>query len=88
MEKLLVISALIAAMYFIIKLLEMKYLTKEIMPLKHVIRDSFFVFISSFICLVMFLNMNGSITDFKANLTGNSNIELKTTQIFTDDPGF
>ena len=43
MEKLLIISALIALMFFILKMLEMKYIDKEMKPLKNVIRDSVFV---------------------------------------------
>ena len=61
MEKLLVLSGLMACLYFLIKILEMKYIDKEAKPLKYVIRDTFYVFISSLACLYLFLTFNGSI---------------------------
>ena len=88
MEKLLVIALIITVIFFIIKVLEMKYLSKEMKPLKYTIRDSFFVFISSFAGLFGFLSMNGSINDFMNIVTSNKSTNLKATQIFTDEPGF
>jgi hypothetical protein len=88
MEKLLFISALIALMFFIFKMLEMKYIDKEMKPLKNVIRDSVFVFISSLGCLFVFLTFNGSINDFMSIITADKGSNLKATEIFTDEPGF
>uniref|UniRef100_A0A6C0FF75 Uncharacterized protein n=1 Tax=viral metagenome TaxID=1070528 RepID=A0A6C0FF75_9ZZZZ len=88
MEKLLIISALIALMFFILKMLEMKYIDKEMKPLKNVIRDSVFVFVASLGCLFVFLNFNGSINDFMSIITADKSGNLKATEIFTDEPGF
>lgn len=88
MEKLLVIALIITVIFFVIKILEMKYLSKEMKPLKYTIRDSFIVFISSFSGLFGFLSMNGSINDFMNIVTSNKSSNLKATQIFTDEPGF
>lgn len=88
MEKLLIISALISGVFFLFKLLEMKYITKEWQPLKHTIRDSVYVFVSGVLCLFLVLNMSGSINDFMNVMTNTKGGDLKATQIFTDEPGF
>lgn len=88
MEKLLVISAFIALIFFILKMLEMKYIDKEMKPFKNIIRDSVFVFVASLGCLFVFLNFNGSINDFMSILTADKGGNLKATEIFTDEPGF
>lgn len=88
MEKLLVISVIIAILFFIIKILEMKYIEKEWKPLKNVIRDTIFVFMASLGSLFVFLNMNGTINDLMGVLTADKGGNLKATEIFTDEPGF
>ena len=88
MEKLLTISALITLMYCFIKILEMKYIEKEWKPLKYVIRDAVMVYISALVCLFLFGYMNGSIRDFMNVVTDNKSINLSSTQVFTDEPGF
>jgi tRNA splicing endonuclease len=88
MEKLLIIAALIAGLFFVFKLLEMKFITKELQPLKHTIRDSLYVFISGVLCLFLFINMNSSINDFMNVITNTKGGDMKATQIFTDEPGF
>ena len=88
MEKLLVVSGLIAFIFFLLKMLEMKYILKEWKPLKHTIRDSVYVFISGFLCLFVFLNISGSVNDFMNVITDNKSMNLKATQVFTDEPGF
>lgn len=88
MEKLLVISAFIAIIFFILKMLEMKYIDKELKPFKNIIRDSAFVFVASLGCLFVFLNFNGSINDFMSILTADKTSNLRATEIFTDEPGF
>ena len=54
-----------AAIYFLLKMLEMKFVDKEFKPLKYVIRDTVYVFISGLLCLFVFLNLNGSIDNFR-----------------------
>jgi hypothetical protein len=68
----------------------MKFIDKEMKPLKNVIRDSAYVLGSSLIGVFLFLNMNTSIKDFMNVITENKNIDLSsaTTQIFTGEPGF
>jgi len=88
MEKLLITCALIALIFFILKMLEMKYVDKEMKPLKNVIRDSVYVFVASLGCLFILLNFNGPINDFMDILTANKQFNFKSTEIFTDEPGF
>lgn len=88
MEKLLVIALMMSCLFFLLKILEMKYIAKEWKPLKNTIRDSVYVFLSGFATLFVFLNMNGSIDDFMNVVTQNKSSNLKATQIFTDEPGF
>lgn len=88
MEKLLVIALLMSGLFFLLKILEMKYVMKEWKPLKNTIRDSVYVFLSGFTALFVFLSMNGSINDFMNIVTDSKSSNLKATQIFTDEPGF
>jgi hypothetical protein len=88
MEKIIVIAVLISSLFFLIKVLEMKFLTKEMVPLKQVIRDSVYVFVASFATLFVFLNMVHSIDDFMNVITGSKSDTLKATQVFTGEPGF
>lgn len=66
----------------------MKYLEKEIKPLKYIIRDAFIVFTSAFLCAFGFFYMKGSIRDFFNIVTENKTLNMDTAQIFTDLPGF
>tara|TARA_B100001057_G_C22848043_1_gene949833 strand:- start:14 stop:280 length:267 start_codon:yes stop_codon:yes gene_type:complete len=88
MEKLLIISAFMAAIYFLLKMLEMKFIDKEFKPLKYVIRDTVYVFISGLLCLFIFLNLNGSINNFMDVVTNSKSSSLKATQVFTGEPEF
>tara|TARA_Y200000002_G_scaffold24269_2_gene18332 strand:- start:1070 stop:1336 length:267 start_codon:yes stop_codon:yes gene_type:complete len=88
MEKLLLIAGFISLVYFIIKILEMKYIDKEFKPLKNVIRDTVYVFISGFICLFVFFSFNGSINNFMDVITNTKNNDLKQTEVFTGEPEF
>jgi hypothetical protein len=88
MEKLLLIAGFIALVYFIIKILEMKYIDKEFKPLKNVIRDTVYVFISGFVCLFAFFSFNGSINNFMDVITNKKSLDLRQTEVFTGEPEF
>lgn len=88
MEKLLTISFLITLMYCFMKILEMKFIEKAWKPLKYIIRDAAIVYGSAVICLVGFSYMNGSINDFINVVTDSKTMNLASTEIFTDAPGF
>ena len=88
MEKILIIATIIMFLFSIIKVLEMKYITKQWTPLKYVIRDAVMVFGASFTGLFLFLQGNGTMTDFMDVVTDGKALNLKSTQVFTDEPGF
>jgi len=82
------ISAMITVLYFVAKIMEMKFIDKELKPLKFLIRDSVIVFCSSMVSLFAFLSMNGSVNDFMNVVTNNKSLNLASTEVFTDEPGF
>lgn len=88
MEKLLIIACIITFIFSIFKVVEMKYVSKQWTPLKYVIRDAVMVFGSAFTGLFVFFQINGSINDFLNVVTEGKALNLNTTQIFTDEPGF
>jgi hypothetical protein len=90
LDKVLLISAFITLLFCLFKFVEMKFIDKELKPIKHVVRDAAYVFGSSLIGVFGFLNMNTSIKDFMNVITDNKNTDVSgtTTQIFTGEPGF
>jgi len=88
MEKLLIIASIITFMFSIMKVIEMKYVAKQWTPLKYVIRDAVMVFGSALLGLFIFFQINGTMTDFFNVVTDGKAMNLNTTQVFTDAPGF
>ena len=88
MEKALIIATIVMFLFSAMKVLEMKYITKQWTPLKHVIRDAVMVFAASFIGLFIFFQGNSTITDFMDVVTDSKSLNLNATQVFTDEPGF
>jgi hypothetical protein len=80
MNNIFIIAAVIAVIYFIIKFVEMRFLTKEVRPLKLLLRDTLLVYLS----VVMGLFVVDQLKVVKKSLddTGES------TNVFTDKPGF
>jgi len=90
LDKVLLISSLITLFFCIFKFVEMKFVDKQMKPVKFIIRDAAYVFVSSFIGVFGFLNMNTSLNDFMSVMTDSKNIDVTsgTTQIFTGAPEF
>ena len=88
MEKLLIIASIITFMFSIMKVIEMKYVAKQWTPLKYVIRDAVMVFGSALLGLFVFFQINGTMTDLFNVVTDGKSVNLNTTQVFTDAPGF
>ena len=86
----LMMSSIITILFCIVKFVEMKFIDKELKPLKFVIRDAVIVYACSFVGIFGFLNMNSSLIDFMSVVTDSKtlNVASNTTQIFTDEPGF
>lgn len=88
MENLFLFAIFTTILFVITKLIEMKYLEKEFKPLKYIVRDATIVFTSALAASYGFFYMNGSFTDFFNIVTENKTMNIDSTQIFTDSPGF
>lgn len=66
----------------------MKYLDKEMKPLKYMVRDAVIVFGSALGAATATFYVRGSFTDFLNVVTENKVLHTDATQIFTDAPGF
>ena len=88
MENLFLFAVFTTILFILIKLVEMKYLDKEMKPLKVIVRDAVIVFASAFIAAYGFFFMKGSFSDFLNIVTENKTLNMEATQIFTDVPAF
>jgi len=88
MEKEFILAAFVTLMFSILKFVEMKYVDKEIKPMKIFVRDSIIVFICTLLSSYLFFSFDGYITDFFNVVTDSKVINPANTQVFTDVPGF
>jgi hypothetical protein len=88
MEKIFIIALLITISFCAIKFIDMKFIDKQMKPLKYVIRDAVFVLISSFSAIYIVLYSNQNISEFFNVVTSTKTLNPATTQVFTDAPGF
>jgi hypothetical protein len=88
MQQVFLISILITFLFCLFKFLEMKYLENELKPLKFFVRDALIVFSSSLVVTYGCFHLDGSITDFFNVMTKNKSLNIGSTEIFTDAPGF
>ena len=56
-------------LFCISKLVEMKYIDKELKPLKYIIRDAIIVFVSSLTSSYLFFHLNITLVDFMNIIT-------------------
>lgn len=88
MEQLFLFAIFTTLLFVVLKLIEMKYLEKEMKPLKYIVRDAVVVFSSAFGAAAFTFYMKGTFTDFLNVVTENKVLQPDATQIFTDAPGF
>ena len=88
MENLFLIAMFATLLFLGIKILEMKYLEKEMKPIKFIVRDGVIVFVSTVLASYGYHYYNNSVTDFFNVITENKVMNAEATQIFTDSPGF
>jgi hypothetical protein len=90
MKNLFVVPVITTVLFCISKFIEMKYIDKELKPLKFIIRDAIIVFVSSLTACYLFFNMNLTLDDFMNVITETKGgIGLgKPAEIFTDTPTF
>jgi hypothetical protein len=88
MEKFFIISFIITGLFCLVKFIDMKFVDKQMKPLKYVIRDAIIVFASSVVSVYFVFYANNSISDFFNVVTNTKTINPANTQVFTDAPGF
>jgi hypothetical protein len=88
MQKVFLVSIIVTALFCFLKFAEMKYIDKELKPLKFIVRDAFIVLICSVIGCSIIFNYDSSISEFFNIVTDTTTITPANTQIFTDEPGF
>jgi len=88
MENLFLFAIFTTILFVLLKVVEMKYLEKEFKPLKYIVRDAMIVFGSSICAAYCVFYMKGSINDFLNIVTENKTLNMETTEVFTDMPGF
>jgi len=79
MENLFLIAGIIAAVYFLVKFIEMRFILKESRTLKSQLRDSLLVYVSSVIALFIYDNISDS---------SSKALVQPDVQVFTGTPGF
>jgi len=91
MEKILIVAIVITMLFCLAKVVEMKFIDKEMKPLKFMIRDGAIVFSAAIGALFVFTHMNGpmrSINDFMNVVTDTKTLSAAAPEVFTDEPGF
>ena len=81
----------IAVLFFLAKLVEMKWVEKEWKPMKFVIRDTLIVFVVSAIVVYAYTHLQGNLSEFMSVVTDTKSPGGMTggaPEIFTDAPGF
>jgi hypothetical protein len=80
MENIFVLSTLISIVYFLAKFIEMRFVLKEIKPLKFLIRETLLVYLSTVVGL--FIANQFDMMKSVANSVGGG------VSVFVDNPGF
>jgi len=88
MENIFIISFAITVLFMGFKLFESKYLEKEELPLKVLVRDGIIVLVCSITACFVFFNAEPYINDFFNAVTETKVLSADKVQIFTDSPGF
>ena len=88
MEQLFIFAVFTTIVFVILKMIEMKYLEKEMKPLKYMFRDAVIVFSSAVGAAAFTFYIKGSFSDFLNVVTENKVLQPEATEIFTDAPGF
>ena len=87
-DNVFIFAGLVAVLYLVLKVLEMKYIDKDFKPVKTIVRDVFIVFVCSLSGAFVSFKMNGTIHDFFNVITQTKVLNNDQAQIFTGEPGF
>ena len=85
----IVVPICISLLFFLAKFIEMKYINKDVKPMKFMIRDSLIVFVASVSTLFLYGRFQIPIQEFMNVVTNTKTIPKEIhPEIFTDNPGF
>lgn len=88
MESIFIYAILVTGIYFVMKVVEMKYLEQELKPLKDIVRDLSMVLSSSSIAAFCMSYFQKYIHDFFNVMTKTKVLNNDQAQVFTGEPGF
>lgn len=84
-----VIPIAISVVFFLAKLVELKFIHREQRPLKEIVKDAFIIFLVSLAVVFLYSNYGNYIHSLFHVVTENKTIPiLGTPEIFTDKPEF
>ena len=88
MQNLFLFAIYTTALFCVAKLLEMKFIDQEMVPLKNLVRDNIVVFSAALLASYGYLYTGSMFTNFMDYITENKIVEIQSPQIFTDKPAF
>jgi hypothetical protein len=87
MEAIVAIIIITTVLYILAKMIEMKYVEKEMRPLKELIRDATIVAVSAGVSTLAVFSMNKSMNGFFSAMTEQTSLPA-VANVFTDNPEF
>jgi hypothetical protein len=87
MEIAVAIIILTTVLYILVKMIEMKYIKKEMQPVKDLVRDATIVGASTLASTFVVFSMNKSMSGFFGAMTEQTSLPA-VAAVFTDNPGF
>jgi hypothetical protein len=83
-----IIPISISILFFLAKIIEMKFINREQRPLKDIVKDTFIIFLVSLAVVFLYFNYSHYITSMFHVVTENKLPMIGTPEIFTDKPEF
>jgi len=87
MEAIVAIIIVTTVLYVLAKMIEMKYVDREMRPLKELIRDATIVAVSAGVSTFAVFSMNKSMNGFFSAMTEQTSLPA-VAPVFTDNPEF
>jgi hypothetical protein len=88
MDKMITFAIATTVAFAVCKFVEMKFVEKEVKPLKYFVRDILLVFASSLLGAFVVMNMGNTVSDFMNAVTDAKVMPSGPVEVFTESPGF
>ena len=85
MDNIFVLATIISVTYLLLRFIEMRFVAKEAVPLKHLIKDALFVYFSILLGYFVIEQVKPSVM---SGGFGTEEISHVVPQVFTDNPEF